>query len=363
MFFARDAVFTTLYGSPPWNLSLRLKTIHETELDGFDTHSDNTVLIGVFLAVKHNSSARNARASTRPHGGASSAGRSFNQLKFYNGNIKYDRIFTFGELNTPGKCFVIITETVSESDFLLRHMRDSSTVGDLVAVIEPEGPQKALNDMPVVSTITPLVPFQTPQRLPHVPIITPQPREQRYFLLKGIPIRMSRATLVPASCKGVLCDRQQPPNRHVQCGCMFTSKETAVVIQSHVTFDYIDENGATQTHTVNNHRSWKTTKLFITPLTPTTDCTAFYAERTGLRASVTAAVQIANDNGGWNIIGWFRRGEVVDASANQEPGSEIANVNHPIHISSLLPTSADAVTQMEAMRFTPTTDDSTESRT
>ena len=129
---------TLLHGSPPWNDSLHFRAVHETELDGFDTESDNTALIDVFLTVKHNSAARNACASTRPHGGASSAGQLFNQLKFYNGNIKHDRTFTFGELNTPGKCFVIITETVSESDFLLRHMRDSFTVGDLVAIIEPE---------------------------------------------------------------------------------------------------------------------------------------------------------------------------------------------------------------------------------
>jgi hypothetical protein len=112
---------------------------------------------------------------TKPHGGSSNSGRAFNQLKFFKSNVRYNRIFTFGDLNTPGKCFVIITENVTESDFLLAHMRQSSTVGNMRALIKTETPTKALNDMPVISTITPLVPLAMPNNIPLVPLVTPQP--------------------------------------------------------------------------------------------------------------------------------------------------------------------------------------------
>jgi hypothetical protein len=124
----------------------------------------------------------------KPHGGSSNSGRAFNQLKFFNSNVHYDRIFTFGDLNTPGKCFVIIMENVTESDFLLAHMRQSSTVGDMIALIEPETLTKALNDMRVISTIMPLVPLAMLNNIPLVPPVAPQPGQQCYFLLKGIPI-------------------------------------------------------------------------------------------------------------------------------------------------------------------------------
>jgi hypothetical protein len=188
MHFQRNAVFATLHGSPQWNASLRLRTIHETEDESFDAHSDNTALVGVLLSIKHNSLAWNVHAMTKPHGGSSNFGRAFNQLKFFNSNVRYNRIFMFGDLNTPGKGFVIIMENVTESDFLLAHMRQSSTVGDMIVLIEPETLMKALNDMPVISTITLLIPLAMPNNIPLVPLVAPQPGQQRYFLLKGIPI-------------------------------------------------------------------------------------------------------------------------------------------------------------------------------
>jgi hypothetical protein len=69
-----------------------------------------------------------------------------------------------------------------------------------------------------------------------------------------------------------------------------------------------------------------------------------------------------NLNGGWDVIGWCRRGEVADASANQEAGgNKVANINQPIHISYLYPCSADAVTQIEEMKFTPSNENERES--
>jgi hypothetical protein len=60
---------------------------------------------------------------------------------------------------------------------------------------------------------------------------------------------MSCTTMVPALCQGILCDWQQPLNHLVQCWCMFTSCQAAIILQVHVTFDYIDENRENQTHT------------------------------------------------------------------------------------------------------------------
>jgi hypothetical protein len=98
MQFQRNMVFITLHGSPQWNGDLHLRSIHETEDDLFNVKSDNTALVAVLFSIKHNFSARNARAITKPHGGSSNSGRAFNQLTFYNSDIRYDRIFMFGDL-------------------------------------------------------------------------------------------------------------------------------------------------------------------------------------------------------------------------------------------------------------------------
>jgi hypothetical protein len=87
--------------------------------------------------------------------------------------------------------------------------------------------------MLVISTITPLVPLVMPSNIPLLPLIVPQPGQQHYFLLKGIPIQMSCATMVPALCRGILSDQQQPSNHLVQCGCMFTSHQAAIILGLH----------------------------------------------------------------------------------------------------------------------------------
>jgi hypothetical protein len=83
-----------------------------------------------------------------------------------------------GDLNTPGKCFVIITQNVTDSDYLLTHMRQSSTVGNIMALIKPKASTKALNDMPVINTITPLIPLAMPNSIPFIPLVMPQPGQQ-----------------------------------------------------------------------------------------------------------------------------------------------------------------------------------------
>ena len=60
-----------------------------------------------------------------------------------------------------------------------------------------------------------------------------------------------------------------------------------------------------------------------------------------------------NGNGGWHIIGWCCRGEVADASANQETENKVTNINQPIHISYLYPDSMAAIAQIEHMKFFP----------
>ena len=58
-------------------------------------------------------------------------------------------------------------------------------------------------------------------------------------------------------------------------------------------------------------------------------------------------------NGGWDIIGWYRRGEVTDASSTGVDGDdEIASLNRPIHIAYLFPANiANVKDDLEQKRF------------
>jgi hypothetical protein len=58
----------------------------------------------------------------------------------------------------------------------------------MIALVKPETPAKALIDMPVISTITLLIPLAMPNNIPLIPLVVPQSGQQHYFILKGIPI-------------------------------------------------------------------------------------------------------------------------------------------------------------------------------
>jgi hypothetical protein len=46
-----------------------------------------------------------------------------------------------------------------------------------------------------------------------------------------------------------------------------------------------------------------------------------------------------NNDGGWTIVGWYHKGEIMDASApTNDASNEIASDNHLIHINYLYPT-------------------------
>ena len=70
---------------------------------------------------------------------------------------------------------------------------------------------------------------------------------------------------------------------------------------------------------------------------PSTADRSVYLAHTRDIHNVAANIKnIVNQNDGWTIVGWYQKGEIVDASANQvTTGNEITSDNHPIHISSL----------------------------
>ena len=51
-----------------------------------------------------------------------------------------------------------------------------------------------------------------------------------------------------------------------------------------------------------------------------------------------------NNDGGWTIVGWYRKGKIMDASApTNDAGNEIASDSHPIHINYLYLTNENSL--------------------
>jgi hypothetical protein len=57
-----------------------------------------------------------------------------------------------------------------------------------------------------------------------------------------------------------------------------------------------------------------------------------------IREKIKAMVEMINSNGGWTMVGWFRKGEVKDVSSTDQ---KIDNDTVTPHISCLVPTRKD----------------------
>lgn len=168
---------------------------------------------------------------------------SVRNLQFNPGNAHYNHIFVFADAATPSKCFCIITLTPTNSDRLLNFMKSLSSIGDLCTVIEPDGPARALGNQPIIGTNQPLVPVESSfSAFELVPLLSPEPGQQRCVLLKKVTVIMSKVNIMNALCQGELCDRQGLPSKAISCSFLFMSRAAAIVIQMSVTFSYSDEH-------------------------------------------------------------------------------------------------------------------------
>jgi hypothetical protein len=263
-------------------------------------------------------------------------------MKLWGGNmnVTYDRLFFFADLNTPGKCFVILTETVNRSDLAMSFAQQNVGIGDVFAIIEPDQVVRCLQaDLPLINTSKPLYPLLNFGFESVVPLVVPETGKQRYFYLKNVLVEMSKVEATKASCSGTLCDRQNFIIQTGSCGCLYFNRTCSVVLDMTVTFTTVDTNGYKNQYSVPHFRSWRTSKVFIHPTAMTADNEVFFAHTREIRNVVANIKNNVNQNEGWTIVGWYRKGEMIDASSqSNDAGSEITSDNHPIHISYLYPT-------------------------
>jgi hypothetical protein len=348
----------TIHGSPDWDPHWRVVSLVECQQCNFNEHSEDTALLGIFINIRHytEGAGYQSLANKQPTNGSGATPNKQQRTYFKSKGANYDRIFTFICLNSPGQCFNIISQTPNESDKIMKYAKNHSSIGDIFAIIEPDMARPGIQNVMTVDTSNELIPIKWDDSLiPTVPLVPPPKGHQRYFILKGEKIEMFKVGAEQASCKGQLCDRQKPPSRSIGCGCLYMQRASDIVFEQIVKFSYVDESGNNEHHTVLHHRSFRTTNLFTKPIHMGADPLPFYERKRDIRTVVRNIQEIVNSNGGWTIIGWYRKGEVEDASApSNENDSKIEGSNKPIHIAYLFPTNKEAVLPLlEAEKFDP----------
>lgn len=223
---------------------------------------------------------------------------------------------------------------------------------------------------PILETTNSFLPVRTGKvKIPEAVLCSGNNREDAtvYFSKNGIQIALHAIELETntVSCSGRQCDRQRisTVNKgNSTCGCAFTERGPAMVIDGSLELyvpaefvpqeDTIGEAGIKNTHTlgdadhdctvkmVDNFRSWRFTNSIIKnadQLDPSR------VSRSDLRKNCKSVVTYVNENGGWDIVGWYKMGTSADASDNDRLANRnVSNVTR-FHISLLRPTNLTLV--------------------
>jgi hypothetical protein len=231
----------------------------------------------------------------------------------------YDRLFLFGATrSTVGSCFVIITQSSQESSvFLANFHADEVVVGRIGYLLEPNYEGKTLTNkgfLPVFDVKEPFVPCTIVQQ--EVPFTQETlPEDTKFFFLSGVRVLCDRAYVVTADCTGVQCDRQFLGGRSKNCGCFKVNVKPRLTFKATLIVQQV--NPERDIFTV-DHRSWSLTELL---LVISNDSISAQYEKGNLRPfrnSVHESFRFINDNGGWDVCGWARKGTAVDASDQRD---------------------------------------------
>lgn len=317
--------------------------------------SENKLIMAVCLSVKHSSTSRYVGPLSRNQGfGASGANRN----KRIRIQTEWDRMYVFADLRQRNRCFVVMVSRAQFARTMVELTQSIPIVGTPYFIVEPTctSDHRTMGTMPIIETRHKLIPLKhTIPGVHSLKSVVPkaeisgdiQSGEQRYFVLhnvQGVRLNLFHIT-VDGSCMGVQCDKAHhlDAKKGEHCGCVNNHGSFGnAVCEMDLSFPnpFPSTVDPSATVSVNRFRSARTSRMFFQNLEA---YSRIYDERKHhltVRTAKDAIVQHIHDNDGWTILGWFRRGEITDAS-NETERVDSSTVN--VHVSLLVPTKLDLI--------------------
>ena len=226
--------------------------------------------------------------------------------------------------------------------FLLQHFSTQKlSVGETVLLLEPTFSGKTLgkdDSLPILDVSKALEPHVfkvVPQRSFSIPA---EPGTS-YFYLQKAQIHLSAPIMVHGSCGGHLCDGQVLRANEKTCGCLFNREHSPFVLSMGVKI--FDSAGVREVFLMHDFRSWMLTQMFVPGINFASKLEDFVENNeVVLRRAIREVMIHVNTHGGWDVVGWMRRGVQVDAAEKEKKGGgeEVAADDVSPHIIRLKPT-------------------------
>jgi hypothetical protein len=325
-----------------------IKAVDCQNKDKEDSFFESKLLKGLLLVMKHASSSKQAQKIYS--GSMYHFNNNMPKRQKVTNAASYDRLFIFADMMDPPNCFAIISNTTSQSYKYMEHSTEVIGIGKIFYIVEPRRSVSTLGQkLPLISSTKPLIPLKysvkdltMKENITACNMMLPkEPGEMLYFASHGVKVTISHfeVDFKEVSCTGIFCDRNQLKQANVSCGCMYEGEQGACVAEYTLTIPSLSKiSNNHDTESIEECRSLRTTRLFFKDLAAFGQQTLEKAQEQyiSVRLAVKTMVEYVNTNGGWTVVGWFKKGEVEDSSNLQ--GEKVESTSCTLHVSLLIPT-------------------------
>ena len=193
----------------------------------------------------------------------------------------------------------------------------------MVALINPPGSDRTLaaGSTPVLAPSRPLIVVNSNFFLPERPVVTIG-TDANGFLLHNCSVSLRSISVHDTKCGGNLCDQQSIVLDggvvRERCGCVQMKHRLGVVIVR-LELEVSLPDGTSFTGNLTS-KWWNSRFLFSAPLPPGTraaNLEDLAVEERIYTAANNVLAQINNSGGGFMVLGWTKRGEVLDHAVDQ----------------------------------------------
>ena len=254
-------------------------------------------------------------------------------------------MYLCADLNSKGDCVYVI-----ESDSLNHCMwsyniglRDTHfKVGMVLGVPDPDEITDMCGDqVPIIQCNGGMALMYPPVSTATVPIEAGVGSSTRWFHYPSVRMTIRKLYAFDGSCIGKFCDGQTVKDIHGTnkgCGCYVQTRGYSKIVLVH---DVTIEIGEGESIVINGFASRQFSDFYLS--THLSQCIQFCQldgtpALRGIRAAARNVVNYVNVRGGWSVHGWYKRGEIKDASnLDVNETSKIASGEINFHLSLVQP--------------------------
>ena len=254
-------------------------------------------------------------------------------------NVNYSRLFLFRVVSADeGNVLVYLMESKNSNNNLWKRnpaYRDNGviTIGTIVTLLSPAPIRSMMaNDIPMLESRFPVIVMKDPEEFDIIRVNEGIPEnESKAFVLSNCEISVISSIPEETRCSGLFCDKQRVHEimeRSQGCGCYSMLSRRSNMVMDHSL--QIEHRNSGWNCFVEKFSSNKFSELYLSGSFPSNlraDALQMTDEYWNMTDKIAQIVEEINNNGGWTVIGWYKRGLINDQSMVSEEASNIRNNN------------------------------------